>query len=128
MMQVCVPRLRKPGPSDGGMTRLPETRPTAFDRRLVAPMVLGSILNPINSSMLAVALVPIGIALGAPAAETAWLVTALYLATSVGQPVVGRLVDTFGPRPLYLVSTALVGVAGLLGALAPDIGTLIVAR
>jgi len=100
----------------------------AFDRRLVAPMVLGSILNPINSSMLAVALVPIGIALGAPAAQTAWLVTALYLATSVGQPVVGRLVDTFGPRPLYLVSTALVGAAGLLGALAPNIGTLIGAR
>ncbi|WP_370525992.1 MFS transporter [Cellulomonas sp. JH27-2] len=103
-------------------------RADAFDRRLIAPMMLGSLLNPINSSMLAVALVPIGIALGAPPAETAWLVTALYLATSVGQPVVGRLVDTYGPRPLYLVSTALVGIAGVLGALAPNIGTLVAAR
>jgi MFS family permease len=106
-------------------------RPTdgdAFDRRLIAPMVLGSILNPVNSSMIAVALVPIGIAFGAPPAETAWLVSSLYLATAVGQPVVGRLVDVHGPRPLYLVGAALVGVAGVVGALAPSLGVLVVAR
>ncbi|MFE4972417.1 MFS transporter [Kitasatospora sp. NPDC056651] len=99
-----------------------------FDRRLIAPMVLGSVLNPINSSMIAVALVPVGAAFGAPPAETAWLVTALYLATAVGQPVIGRLVDTYGPRRLYLTGTALVGTAGLLGALAPSLGLLIAAR
>ncbi|MGY5045263.1 MFS transporter [Streptomyces sp. 900105755] len=102
--------------------------PTGFDRRLIAPMVLGSVLNPINSSMIAVALVPIGIAFGAPPAETAWLVTALYLATAVGQPVIGRLVDMYGPRRLYLAGTGLVGVAGLMGALAPTLGVLIAAR
>ncbi|MBW8793642.1 MAG: MFS transporter [Streptomyces sp.] len=91
-------------------------------------MVLGSVLNPINSSMIAVALVPIGIAFGAPPAETAWLVTALYLATAVGQPVIGRLVDMYGPRRLYLAGTGLVGVAGLMGALAPSLGVLIAAR
>ncbi|MFJ2512797.1 MFS transporter [Streptomyces griseoviridis] len=102
--------------------------PTEFDRRLIAPMLIGSVLNPINSSMIAVALVPIGVAFGAPPAETAWLVSALYLATAVGQPVVGRLVDMFGPRTLYLIGTGLVGVAGLLGALAPSLGALIGAR
>jgi MFS family permease len=45
------------------------------------------------------------------------VVSALYLATAIGQPVVGRLVDLFGPRPLYLAGTGLVGAAGLLGAL-----------
>ncbi|WP_433802760.1 MFS transporter [Actinomycetospora sp. CA-084318] len=103
-------------------------RADAFDRRLLAPMVLGSILNPVNSTLIAVALVPIGAALGAPAAQTAWLVSGLYLATAVGQPVTGRLVDLWGPRPLYLVGTTLVGLGGLLGALAPDIGTLVAAR
>ncbi|MET9186822.1 MFS transporter [Streptomyces tendae] len=99
-----------------------------FDRRLLPPMLLGSVLNPINSTIIAVALVPIGRALGAPASQTAWLVSALYLATSLGQPVVGRLIDIFGPRRLFLLSTGLVGVAGVVGALAPDLGVLIGAR
>ncbi|WP_316741712.1 MFS transporter [Streptomyces sp. MK7] len=102
--------------------------PESFDRRLIAPMILGSVLNPINSSMIAVALVPIGTAFGAPPARTVWLVSALYLATAVGQPVIGRLVDMYGPRRLYLIGTALVGAAGLLGALAPTLGALIGAR
>ncbi|MFF4346430.1 hypothetical protein [Streptomyces sp. NPDC001530] len=34
-------------------TRLPRPRPAdGFDRRLIAPMVLGSVLNPVNSSPL----------------------------------------------------------------------------
>ncbi|MFD8541954.1 MFS transporter [Streptomyces rubrogriseus] len=99
-----------------------------FDRGLLPPMLLGSVLNPINSTIIAVALVPIGRALGAPASQTAWLVSALYLATSLGQPVVGRLIDVFGPRRLFLLSTGLVGVAGVVGALAPGLGVLIGAR
>src|SRR6185503_11305152 len=102
--------------------RLPQD---GFDHRLLAPMVLGAILNPINSSIIAVSLVPIGVAFGAPPSETAWLVSALYLATATGQPVVGRLVDTYGPRKLYLIGTALTGVAGIIGTLAPSLGMLV---
>ncbi|MGW6740172.1 MFS transporter [Streptomyces sp. NPDC055025] len=91
-------------------------------------MMLGSVLNPINSTIIAVTLVPIGDALGAPPSQTAWLVSALYLATALGQPVMGRLIDIFGPRRLFLVSTSLVGVAGVVGTLAPDLGVLIASR
>jgi MFS family permease len=113
-----LPSLCRPGRFHGD----------SFDRRLVAPLVLGALLNPINTSMIAVALVPIGTALGEPPARTAWLVSGLYLATAVGQPVVGRLVDRHGPRLLYLLGTALVGLAGLLGAVAPDLEVLVGAR
>ncbi|MFF2550975.1 MFS transporter [Nocardia sp. NPDC058058] len=99
-----------------------------FDRSLLTPMLLGTILNPINSSIIAVSLVPIGVAFGAPAAETAWLVSALYLATAIGQPVVGRLIDLFGPRRLFLAGATLTGIAGVLGAFAPALWVLVVAR
>ncbi|MGP4029363.1 MFS transporter [Actinomadura sp. 3N407] len=102
--------------------------PAAFDYRLVPPMAMGSVLNPVNSSMLAVALIPIGRAFGVPPSQAAWLVSGLYLATAVGQPVIGRLVDAFGPRRLYLVGTALVCLAGLLGAFAPSLWVLVVSR
>jgi MFS family permease len=104
------------GPEDG------------FDRRLLAPLISGAVLNPINSTVIAVALVPIGVALGEPASATAWLISALYLATAVGQPVVGRLIDMHGPRRLFLPATALVGAAGVIGTFAPNLAVLIVAR
>jgi MFS family permease len=86
------------------------------------------VLNPINSSIIAVSLVPIGVAFGAPPSQTAWLVSALYLATAVGQPVVGRLIDLFGPRRMFLAATGLVGIAGVVGTLAPSLGVLVAAR
>jgi MFS family permease len=99
-----------------------------FDRKLIAPMVLGSILNPINSSIIAVSLVPIGMAFGAPPSQTAWLISGLYIATAIGQPVLGRMVDAYGPRRLFMIGAALAGVGGLLGTFAPSLGFLIVAR
>jgi len=99
-----------------------------FDRRLLAPMMLGATLNPINTAIIAVALAPIGIALGAPASETVWLVSALYLTTAIGQPLVGRLVDIFGAKPLFLIGAVLVAVAGLMGVVAPNIWMLVAAR
>ncbi|MFJ4716373.1 MFS transporter [Streptomyces sp. NPDC088785] len=99
-----------------------------FDRRLLAPMMTGAALNPVNSSIISVSLVPIGAAFGAPPSRTAWLISALYLATAIGQPVVGRLIDLFGPRRLFLAGTALTGVAGVVGMFAPSLGVLIAAR
>ncbi|WP_019927034.1 MFS transporter [Nocardia sp. BMG111209] len=109
-------RFRRPAQADG------------FDRRLIVPMIVSSVLNPVNSSILAVSLVPIGVAFGAPPAQTAWLVSALYLATAIGQPVVGRLIDLYGPRRLYLAGAALTGIAGVLGLLAPALWVLVLAR
>jgi MFS family permease len=107
-------------------------RPDRFDRRLLAPMMLGAVLNPINTAIIAVALAPIGIALGAPPSETVWLVSGLYLATAIGQPLVGRLVDIFGVKRLYLAGGALVAVAGAIGLLIPvthdSVWWLVVAR
>lgn len=110
------------------LRRLRSRPEDAFDRRLLVPMILGAVLNPINSSIIAVSLIPIGVAFGAPPSATAWLVSALYLATAVGQPVVGQLIDRYGPRRLFLVATGLVGTAGVVGTVAPDLAVLVVAR
>lgn len=99
-----------------------------FPRRLLVPMMLGAVLNPVNSSIISVALIPIGRAFGAPPSQTAWLVSALYLATAVGQPLVGRLVDLYGPKRLFLAGSGLVVVAGVVGMLAPTLGVLVAAR
>ena len=90
--------------------------------------MLGAPLNPVNSSIIAVSLVPTGVALGAPPSQTAWLVSALYLATAVGQSVADRLVDRHGARRLYLAGAGLVVAGGALGTVAPTLPVLVVAR
>ncbi|MFI5610533.1 MFS transporter [Amycolatopsis sp. NPDC051903] len=74
-----------------------------------------AVLNPINSTLIAVALVPIGQTFGAGPGRTAWLISALYLATAVGQPVVGLLVDRYGARRVLLGGASVVIVAGVAG-------------
>jgi len=73
-------------------------------------MPLGSVPNPVDFDDRR-RTGAIGVASGAPSAQTAWLLSGLYLATAVGQPVVGRLVDMYGPRRLYLVVPTSSGTA-----------------
>jgi len=66
--------------------------------------------------------------LGASASTVTWLVTATLVAGAVCAPTLGRLGDMYGKRRMLVVALALVAVGSALGALAPDVGTLIVAR
>jgi MFS family permease len=86
--------------------------------------VAGAVLNPINSTLIAVALVPIGQSFGAGPGQTAWLISALYLATAVGQPVVGLLVDRYGARRVLLGGAVLVIIAGIAGMVPLSVGWL----
>ncbi|MEU8875239.1 MFS transporter [Streptomyces javensis] len=99
-----------------------------FGPRLMAPLLIGSVLNPVNSTMIATGLVAIGRDFGVGAAQTAWLVASLYLASAVAQPAMGRLADLLGPRRVFLSGLLVVCAAGLVGALAPAFGWLIASR
>ncbi|ONI91625.1 MFS transporter [Actinosynnema sp. ALI-1.44] len=110
------------------MTKAAVPGATAFSARWLTPLVIGTLLNAVNSSMIAVTLVPIGRDLGVGATHTVWLVTVLYLTTATAQPVMGRVVDTLGARRVLTAGLVAVMAAGLLGALAPDFWTLLAAR
>jgi MFS family permease len=111
-------------PADGADPR--HDRP--FSWRFTAPLFIGSALNPINSSLIATALVPIAHGLGVPIGQTAALVTALYLASAIAQPTAGKAAEVFGPRRVFLVGIVLVAVGGVVGGLAQDLITLVISR
>lgn len=94
---------------------------------LVIPIALGTLLQALNSSMIAVALVQIRDTFHAGAAAS-WLISGLYLATAVGAPTMGRLADVIGPRRVFVGGLVVVAVAATAAPFAPDIGTLIVCR
>ncbi|MFC0435138.1 MFS transporter [Kutzneria buriramensis] len=95
--------------------------------RLVLPIVLGTLLNAVNSSMIAVALVDIQHEFHA-GAEVVWLVSGLYLATAVAQPTMGRLADRFGARRVFCWGLVIVMAAAVGAPFAPTLGWLVAAR
>jgi MFS family permease len=99
-----------------------------YGAALVAPLALGSVLNPINSSMIATALAPIGGALNAAASQTVWLVASLYVASAVAQPTMGRLADRWGARRVFLLGLVVVLLAGIAGGFAKSLGMLVGVR
>jgi MFS family permease len=100
----------------------------AFSWRFVAPLFMGSALNPVNSSLIATALVPIAAAIHVSVGRTAVLVSALYLASSIAQPTAGKLSEEFGPRRVFLTGILTVLAGGLVGGFAQDLATLTVSR
>ncbi|HJY65679.1 MAG TPA: MFS transporter, partial [Streptosporangiaceae bacterium] len=86
-----------------------------FGWRTVTPLVMGSALNPVNSSVIATALVPIAAALHVPVGRTSILVSSLYLACAIAQPTAGKLAEEFGPRRVFLAGIVLVLLGGVTG-------------
>ncbi|MCS5717655.1 MFS transporter [Herbiconiux sp. CPCC 205763] len=99
-----------------------------FSWRFTAPLYIGSALNPINSSMIATALVPIATDLGVPIGQTASLVTALYLASAIAQPTAGKVAAVFGARRVFLVGIILVLLGGVLGGVSQNLAMVLIAR
>jgi MFS family permease len=97
-------------------------------RRLLPPLVLGAMLNPLNSTMLSTALTQLTHSFGRDVAAGALLITPLYITAMIGQPLMGRLADLYSPKRVNYLGLVLVLAAVLVGVLAPSFGWLIVSR
>src|SRR5271154_7491781 len=96
-----------------------------FQWQFLAPLYMGSALNPVNSSVIATALVPIAAATHVSAGHTLILISSLYLASSVAQPTAGKLAEEFGPRPVFMVGIVTVLIGGIAGGIAENLATLV---
>ncbi|AOW94108.1 MFS transporter [Rhodococcus sp. WMMA185] len=95
--------------------------------RVSGSVASGSVLQALNSSMIAVAIVGIAAQFGSSSGIT-WVISGLYMATAVCAPIAGKLGALLGARRVYLGGLALVVVGSVVGLLAPTIGWLIFAR
>ena len=95
---------------------------------LVLTVGLGTLLNPLNSSMIAVALTRLEQEYRLTFADASWLISAFYLASASAQPVMGKLSDMFGAKRLFLAGLVLVAGASALAPFAPNFWTLVAFR
>ncbi len=113
----------EPGTADGTAAGPPGRLPAAMSWALGS----GTILQGLNSAILAVALVAIGQHF-ADSGALAWVVSALYLSAAVSSPTGGRLADLFGPRRVYLVGLMITLAASVAGPFVPSAGWLVADR
>ncbi|WP_116947730.1 MFS transporter [Jiangella endophytica] len=102
--------------------------PGGVTNRLLLTLSLGTALNPLNSSMIAVALVSLHRDVGVGIATSTWLASGFYVVAAVCQPLMGRLADQLGARRLFVAGLVVMGTASALAPLAPDFGWLLVVR
>lgn len=106
---------------------VPQVLPAA-QRVVLLSITLGSMLVPLNSTMIAVALPEIMDAFDAGVSTAGWLVTAYLITMAALQLVTGQLGDRFGRRRLVLGGLIYFGLASLLAAVSPGLLALLFAR
>ena len=98
---------------------------------LIAVYLLGIFMGAIDTGIVTPARTIIQNDLGVDDSTGVWLLTIYTLAYAASIPVMGKLADRYGRKPIYLVSITLFGLGSLLCGLSSDVGSfgfLIMAR
>ena len=94
----------------------------------LSTVATGAMLNPLNSSMIALALYSIQKDFGLSYLTVSWLISSFYLASAVAQPVAGKLGDLIGRKKMFLGGLILVAISAVGAPLAPAFAVLIIMR
>lgn len=92
-----------------------------------ASLMLGLLLPALNSTIVSTALPSMVSDLGG-LAQLSWVVTSYLLASTVAVPVVGKLSDLYGRRPMFQLSIVVFMVGSVAAGLSQTMGQLVVAR
>ena len=96
--------------------------------RFMLPLVLGTMMNPLNSTMLATALITLCNSFRVTVGQGAILITSLYVTSTIAQPLMGRLADIYSAKKINTLGFILVMLAAIIGIFAPGLPWLIVSR
>lgn len=100
----------------------------AHSKWLMIAVGLGILLNPLNSSMISVAIARLQNVYRLDFTVVSWIIFSFYIASAIAQPVMGKASDLFGRKKIFLTGLVVTFVASLLAPLSPNFGWLIVFR
>lgn len=100
----------------------------ARNRWLLISVGLGVMLNPLNSSMIAVAIARLQEAYRLNYTGVSWILLSFYIASAIAQPVMGKASDLFGRRKIFMTGLVVAFVASLSAPLSPSFGWLLAFR
>ena len=94
----------------------------------LSSVATGAMLNPLNSSMIALAIPNIQKDFGLSYLTVSWLITSFYLVSAVTQPIAGKLGDLIGRRKMFLGGLLLVAISAMGAPLASTFAILMIMR
>ena len=97
-------------------------------RWLMISVGLGILLNPLNSSMISVAIARLQNVYRLTFTEVSWIIFSFYIASCIAQPIVGKASDLFGRKKIFLMGLVVAFIASILAPFSPNFGWLIVFR
>jgi EmrB/QacA subfamily drug resistance transporter len=97
-------------------------------RWLMIAVGFGVLLNPLNSSMISVAIARLQHVYHLDFTVVSWIIFSFYIASAIAQPVMGKASDLFGRKKIFLTGLVVALVPSILAPLSPNFGWLIVFR
>jgi EmrB/QacA subfamily drug resistance transporter len=97
-------------------------------KAVLAALVVGTILAPLDSSIVNIALPSIAAHFGERLSAVGWVTTAYLLTTASLLLSMGRLGDVWGLRRLYVAGLLIFGLGSFSSALSPSLAWLIASR
>ena len=95
---------------------------------LITTVGLGVLLNPLNTTLIAIALARVQAEFQLSFADASWMISAYYLVSAIGQPLIGKLSDMFGQKKVFISGLLLVTLSAILAPFSPNYSWLIVLR
>lgn len=98
------------------------------EKLIVLAVALGVILNPLNTTMITVALPKIQADFQMDAKDVSWLIASYFIISAIFTPMIGKLGDVYGRKMIYLIGLSMVVVSSLLAPLSPNLPILLAMR
>lgn len=117
-----VPRPRRP------LHRVPSPTPTGHPRGVLVVLSVAAASFSLLQSLYSPALPTLQRELHAGPTAITWVLTAYLLSAAVFTPVLGRVGDAVGRRPVFVLVMLALGLGCLLAAIAPNVEFLLLAR
>ncbi|MBE3555979.1 MAG: MFS transporter [Firmicutes bacterium] len=95
---------------------------------MIISIALGTLLNPLNSSMISVAQPTLITVFHTQLSAMSLMIGSYYIVSAIAQPAMGRLGDLFGHKRFFLLGVLLVAIASVAAPFSPNFWTLLVIR
>lgn len=96
--------------------------------RLLGVLFFGVLMGALDIAIVGPALKPIGAHFGVDSRSLQWVFTIYVLMNLVATPLMAKLSDRVGRRPIYLLDVAFFAIGSLVAGLAPSFGVLVAGR